>query len=444
MIHAYKFKDSYIALDVESGAVHVLDKIAYDCITVDDPYSLPYDRETIDEILNEVEELKKQGALDAPAPEPFEIGNVETQPVKSMCLHVAHDCNLRCKYCFAGTGEYSGERSLMSLEVAKAALDFLMESSKGRHNLEVDFFGGEPLLNMEVVKATVEYGRQLEKAFNKKINFTMTTNGVALTDEIIDWLNENMHNIVISLDGRRSVHDEMRPTANGKSSYDITLNNAKKLVAKRGDGEYYIRGTYTCKNLDFAEDVLELYRQGFKHISVEPVVLPEDSPYAITNEHLEKIVAEYERLAEIIVDDAQHGGDLHFFHFNIDLSHGPCLKRRVKGCGAGFEYVAVAPTGEIYPCHQFVGDTDFIMGSVLDKSFDKNMQADFMKCSIFTKEKCRGCFAKYFCSGGCSANAQHYNGSIYKPHELTCEILKKRTECAIGIITELRELKTLD
>ena len=441
MIHAYKFKDSYIALDVESGAVHILDKVAFDCITSDDPYSLPYDRETIDEVLSEVEELKKQGSLDAPAPEPFSIGDPETQPVKSMCLHVAHDCNLRCKYCFAGTGEYSGPRSLMSREVAKAALDFLMESSKGRHNLEVDFFGGEPLLNMDVVRFCVEYGREIEKKYNKHINFTMTTNGVALTDEIIDWLNENMHNIVISLDGRREVHDAMRPTANGKSSYDITLNNAKKLVKKRGDGEYYIRGTYTCDNLDFAEDVIELYRQGFKHISVEPVVLPEDSPYALREEHLERIVKEYERLAEYIVEDAKNGGDLHFFHFNIDLSHGPCLKRRVKGCGAGFEYVAIAPTGEIYPCHQFVGDKDFLMGNVLDKSFDKKMQAEFMKCSIFTKEKCKSCFAKYFCSGGCSANAQHYNGSIYKPHELTCEILKKRTECAIGIIQELKQMK---
>ena len=438
MIHAFKFKESYIAMDVESGAVHVLDKMAYDCITSENPYELPYKREEISEVLSEIEELKKAGALAAPAPEPFEIGDVETQPIKSMCLHVAHDCNLRCKYCFAGTGEYSGQRSLMSREVAKAALDFLMISSKNRHNLEVDFFGGEPLLNMDVVRFCVEYGRELEKKYNKKINFTMTTNGVALTDEISDWLNENMHNIVISLDGRREVHDSMRPTANGKSSYDITLQNAKKLIAKRGDGEYYIRGTYTCENLDFAEDVLELYRQGFKHISVEPVVLSEDSPYALKEEHLERIVAEYERLAEIITEDAKAGGDLHFFHFNIDLSHGPCLKRRVKGCGAGFEYVAISPTGEIYPCHQFVGDEDFRMGSVLSGEFNKKMQADFMKCSIFTKEKCRDCFAKYFCSGGCAANAQHYNGSIYKPHELTCAILKKRTECAIGIITELK------
>ncbi|MBQ9949888.1 MAG: thioether cross-link-forming SCIFF peptide maturase [Clostridia bacterium] len=438
MIHAFKFKESYIAMDVESGAVHVLDKMAYDCITSENPYELPYRREEISEVLSEIEELKKAGALAAPAPEPFEIGDVETQPIKSMCLHVAHDCNLRCKYCFAGTGEYSGQRSLMSREVAKAALDFLMISSKNRHNLEVDFFGGEPLLNMDVVRFCVEYGRELEKKYNKKINFTMTTNGVALTDEISDWLNENMHNIVISLDGRREVHDSMRPTANGKSSYDITLQNAKKLIAKRGDGEYYIRGTYTCENLDFAEDVLELYRQGFKHISVEPVVLSEDSPYALKEEHLERIVAEYERLAEIITEDAKAGGDLHFFHFNIDLSHGPCLKRRVKGCGAGFEYVAISPTGEIYPCHQFVGDEDFRMGSVLSGEFNKKMQADFMKCSIFTKEKCRDCFAKYFCSGGCAANAQHYNGSIYKPHELTCAILKKRTECAIGIITELK------
>ncbi len=435
MIHTFEFSGKYIALDVESGAVHILDKSAFYILRAEDPYALGIDRDTVDEILSELRELESSGALNAPEPEPVQMGQ-ERSPIKSLCLHVAHDCNLRCKYCFADTGEFMGERMLMPFETAKAAMDFLVLNSMSRHNLEVDFFGGEPLLNMDVVRRTVDYGRSLEVKHNKHINFTITTNGVGLTDDIIDYLNDNMFNIVISLDGRREVHNALRPTVNGKPSYDITLKNAKKLIGQRGDGEYYIRGTFTNLNLDFSEDVKALYNEGFDAVSIEPVVLDDNSPYALRKEHLERICSEYDKLAQFVIDDKKRNGSLNFFHFNIDLSHGPCLKRRIKGCGAGFEYVAIAPNGDIYPCHQFVGDETHRMGNVLNSTFDRDMALKFAGCNIFTKEGCKDCFAKYFCSGGCSANAHKYNGSIYKPHALSCALMKKRAECAIGIFAE--------
>ncbi len=436
MIHSFKFLDNYILTDVESGSIHLVDAATFQVINSPLPYSLGYDKAIVDEILSELSQLKEAGQYES---EPVAVSldyDVEKQPIKSLCLHVAHDCNLRCKYCFADTGEFEGARMLMSEGTAKQAIDFLIANSKNRKNLELDFFGGEPLMNFDVVKKTVEYGREQAKAHDKLINFTITTNGINLNTEIADYINENMFNVVISLDGRREVHDFMRPTANNKPSYDLIIEKAKRLISTR-KGEYYIRGTFTAKNLDFASDVLALYNAGFKHISIEPVVLGENEPFALTNEHLPRIYDEYERLSNMIIANKLSGGDLNFFHFSVDFSHGPCLKRRIKGCGAGFEYVAVAPNGDVYPCHQFVGNEDFIMGNVgQGTKVNKEMQKEFMKCNVLTKQKCLDCFAKYFCSGGCAANAQKYNGSIYIPHEMTCELLKKRTECAMGIFAK--------
>lgn len=435
MIHAFPFQDGYLVLDVESGALHGLDKQAYDVVraleTGADPMSLDYPQDEIREILAELDSLRTAGSFDsAPLTPP---PPAKDTAVKSMCLHIAHDCNLRCKYCFASTGDYCGGRMLMSKEVAHKSLDFLMEHSKNRKHLEVDLFGGEPLMNFEVVKETVAYGRELEKRFNKQINFTITTNCVALNDEIIDFINEEMFNVVISLDGRKDIHDALRPTPNGKGSFDIIAPKAQKLVAGRGDKEYYARGTFTNRNLDFTEDVKALYELGFDQISVEPVVLDPSSPYAILEEHIGRILEEYDRLADYVLHSRKEGKWFNFFHFMVDLDSAPCLRKRITGCGAGNEYVAVTPDGDIYPCHQFVGEKDFLMGSVMTGEFDQTIQKQFAECNVCTKEVCQECWAKYFCSGGCAANAYKYNGSIYKPHTISCTLMQKRTECALGI-----------
>ncbi len=436
MLHTFEVNGMYLVLDVESGALHSLDKMAYDIIKAENegtsPFDLPYEKTEIEEVLNELCELKNAGALDTPMPEmPSVISS--NGVIKAMCLHIAHDCNLRCKYCFAETGEYRGGRMLMSEEVGKAALDFLVEHSGNRHNLEVDLFGGEPLVNFDVVKAVVDYGRELEKKHNKNINFTITTNGVALDDEKIEYINREMYNVVISIDGRKEIHDMLRKTPNGKGSFDIIVPNAKKLIEQRGDKEYYIRGTFTSKNLDFLNDVKELESLGFERISIEPVVLDDSDELALREEHLQRIFKEYEELAKYLNEKRTSGKHIVFFHFMLDMGHGPCLKKRIKGCGAGVEYVAVTPNGEIYPCHQFVGETDYKMGSVVTGEFNREIQHSFEECNILTKKECRECWAKYFCSGGCAANAYKYNGSIYKPHKVTCELLKKRTECGAAL-----------
>ena len=441
MLHTFNVNNMYLVLDVESGALHSVDKMAYDIIKADNegksPYDLPYEKSDIDEVLKEINELKEMGALDTPMPDMPDISESDGI-IKAMCLHIAHDCNLRCKYCFAETGEYRGGRMLMSEEVGKASLDFLVKHSGNRHNLEVDLFGGEPLVNFDVVKAIVDYGRELEKKHNKNINFTITTNGVALDDEKIDYINREMYNVVISIDGRREVHDMLRKTPNGKGSFDIIVPNAKKLIERRGDKEYYIRGTFTSKNLDFVNDVKELEGLGFERISIEPVVLPDEDELALRTEHLERIFAEYESLTNYLSEKRRNGKHIVFFHFMLDMGHGPCLKKRIKGCGAGVEYVAVTPQGDIYPCHQFVGETDYRMGSVVTGELNRDIQNNFARCNILTKEVCKECWAKYFCSGGCAANAYKYNGSIYKPHKVTCELLKKRTECGAALYAESR------
>ncbi|MEA4870746.1 MAG: thioether cross-link-forming SCIFF peptide maturase [Christensenella sp.] len=436
MIHTFQFQTKNILLDVESGAIHTLDDAAFAVVRAmeqgRDPYAVGVEAETVREVLADLEELKSGGAFETQTPTAPEI--LGGSAIKSMCLHVAHDCNLRCRYCFAATGDFHGERMLMPLETGKRALDFLMEHSGTRQHLEVDLFGGEPLMNWTVCKQLVAYGRELEKKYNKIIHFTITTNCVALDDEKIAFINREMHNVVISLDGRKEIHDALRPTVNGKGSFDVILNHAKQLVAGRGEKEYYIRGTFTRENLDFLEDVKALVGYGFDQISIEPAVLPDDSPYSLLPEHIERVFAEYDALANYYIE-ARKGSDtwFNFFHFMFDPDGGPCLRKRINGCGAGTEYVAVTPDGDLYPCHQFVGMAAWKLGSLDQPALRTDLQEGFLQCNVCTKETCKNCWAKYYCSGGCMANAVLYGGALDHPHEISCQLMKKRIECAIGI-----------
>ncbi len=436
MIHALAFQDEYYVIDIESGAIHRLDESAFRVAKAlergEDPYECGVLKADAAEILEEFSTLSKEGAFDSPAP--ILTDEQSERVIKSLCLHVAHDCNLRCKYCFASTGDFHGERMLMSADIARASLDFLIAHCGDRKHLEVDLFGGEPLMNLPVCKEIVRYGRQLEKKHGKEIHFTMTTNCVALDDDAIAFINAEMFNVVVSLDGRREIHDALRPTVNGKGSYDLILRNAQKLIAGRGDREYYVRGTFTRNNLDFSEDVHALTAAGFNQISIEPVVLPDDSPYAILPAHLPRIMEEYDRLAaQYIVARQSKDSWYNFFHFMIDLEGGPCLRKRVRGCGAGCEYAAVTPEGDIYPCHQFVGMTAWKLGHVSQPELDGAKRDLFAQCSVLTKERCKRCWAKYYCGGGCMANACLYGGGLMEPHEMSCALMKKRIECAIGV-----------
>lgn len=436
MIHSFKFQHHNVLLDVESGAIHTVDDAAFAVVSAlergEDPLSAGIDARTVSEVLSDLEELKDNGSFGTETPTAPEI--LGGSAIKSMCLHVAHDCNLRCRYCFAATGDFHGERMLMSFETGKRALDLLMERSGTRKHLEVDLFGGEPLMNWDVCKQLVAYGRELERTHNKIIHFTITTNCVALDEEKIDFINREMHNVVISLDGRKEIHDALRPTVNGKGSFDIILNNAKKLVDGRGEKEYYIRGTFTRENLDFLEDVKALIGYGFDQISIEPVVLPQDSPYSILPEHIAIIEQEYDALAAHYIEARKQPGTWYnFFHFMFDPDGGPCLRKRITGCGAGTEYVAVTPDGDIYPCHQFVGMRDYQLGTLDNPVLRSDLQEAFLGCNVCTKDTCRNCWAKYYCSGGCMANAALYGGALDHPHEISCSLMKKRIECAIGI-----------
>lgn len=349
-----------------------------------------------------------------------------------MCLNVSHLCNLRCEYCFADGGTYNGAAENMSLDVARKAIDMIVSKSANRHNLEVDFFGGEPLLNFDVVKKTVEYARSIEKAHNKNFRFTITTNAMLLNDEIIDFFNKEMYNVVVSIDGRRSVHDCVRKTASGKGSFDTAIKNALRFKQLR-KGQYYIRGTYTALNKDFSQDVLFLNDLGFDQLSIEPVVLPENHRLAIKKEDSEQLKAEYDKLAEAYVERRKGEKWFNFFHFMLDIYNGPCESKRLVGCGAGNDYVAVAPNGNIYPCHQFDGEKDYVIGNVLDGTFNTEIPKFFAENNLLKKDKCRNCWAKYYCSGGCAANAIKYGGGINKPYELSCELMRKRIECAIAV-----------
>ena len=453
MIHQYKSNGYNIVMDVDSGAVHVVDDVTYDVISLFEelePEAIAerlgnvYEAGEIYEAIDEVEQLKEDGQLfTQDIYEPFVEKFKENHQtvVKALCLHIAHDCNLACRYCFAEEGEYHGRRALMSFEVGKKALDFLVANSGSRVNLEVDFFGGEPLMNWEVVKHLVEYGRSLEKPHNKKFRFTLTTNGVLLNDDIMEYLNKEMSNVVLSLDGRKEVNDRMRPFRTGKGSYDLIVPKFIKLAESRNQTNYYVRGTFTRDNLDFSEDVKHFADLGFKQMSIEPVVGPEEDPYSIREQDLPAIMEEYDKLALEYIKREQEGRGFNFFHFMIDLNQGPCVYKRLSGCGSGTEYLAVTPWGDFYPCHQFVGNEEFLMGNVDEGIIRKDIVKEFGGCNVYSKEKCKNCFAKFYCSGGCAANSYNFHGTINDAYDVGCEMQKKRVECSIMIKAALADAK---
>lgn len=455
MIHQYQNNGYRIVLDVYSGAVHVVDELCYDVIeklneqnenhtakTLEAPEIMErltaelgskYTAEELRDALEDVTELTADGKLFAPDTYEPLIDAVKQRKtiVKAMCLHIAHDCNLACRYCFAEEGEYHGRRALMSFDVGKKALDFLICNSGSRRNLEVDFFGGEPLMNWQVVKELVAYGREQEKLHDKHFRFTVTTNGVLLNDEIQEFINQEMDNVVLSLDGRREVNDVMRPFRNGKGSYDLIVPKFQKLADSRNQERYYVRGTFTRNNLDFSNDILHFADLGFKQMSIEPVVGDETDPYAIRREDLPQIMEEYDKLAKIMIEREKQGKGFNFFHFMIDLEGGPCISKRLSGCGSGTEYLSVTPWGDLYPCHQFVGQEEFLMGNVDEGITRPEIADEFRSCSVYSKEKCKACFAKFYCSGGCMANAYHFHGTIHDAYDIGCEMQRKRVECAI-------------
>ena len=463
MIHQYKNNGYNIVMDVYSGAVHVVDDLCYDVIaelneinkdhTVetlkeDSVLSMlhqklgdKYEEKEIGDALEDVMELTEAGQLFVKDTYECMIEEVKKRKtvVKALCLHIAHDCNLACKYCFAEEGEYHGRRALMSYEVGKKALDFLIANSGNRHNLEVDFFGGEPLMNWQVVKDLVAYGREQEKIHNKHFRFTLTTNGVLLNDEVQDFVNKEMDNVVLSLDGRKEINDQMRPFRNGTGSYDLIVPKFQKLAESRNQEKYYIRGTFTRNNLDFSKDILHFADLGFKQMSIEPVVGEESDPYAIREEDVPIIKEEYDKLAKIMIEREKEGKGFNFFHFMIDLDVGPCVAKRLSGCGSGTEYLAVTPWGDLYPCHQFVGQEEFLMGNVDDGIVRPEIADDFRSCNVYSKDKCRDCFAKFYCSGGCMANSYNFHGTIHDTYDIGCEMQRKRVECAIMIKAALAE-----
>ncbi|MCI8786969.1 MAG: thioether cross-link-forming SCIFF peptide maturase [Eubacterium sp.] len=444
MVHQYKNNGYSIVLDVNSGAVHVVDDAAYDVIALWETHAkdeivkhlkADYEEAVILEAMEEVASLEREGALFTKDEYEGYLSDFKQRNtvVKALCLHIAHDCNLRCRYCFADEGEYHGRRALMSFEVGKAALDFLIANSGSRRNLEVDFFGGEPTLNFQVVKDLVAYGRQQESLHDKKFRFTLTTNGVLLNDEIMEFANREMANVVLSIDGRRKVNDKMRPFPNGSGSYDVIVPKFLKFAESRNQSDYYVRGTFTHHNPDFSKDVLHLADLGFQQISIEPVVAQETDDYAIREEDLPKLFCEYDRLAAELVERHKHGKDFNFFHFMIDLEGGPCVAKRLSGCGSGTEYLAVTPWGDLYPCHQFVGREAFCMGNVTEGVTNTALLEEFKSCNVYAKEKCRSCFAKFYCSGGCAANSYNFHGDIHNAYDIGCALQKKRVECAIMI-----------
>lgn len=447
MIHKFKQSDMYFVLDVNSGAVHVIDEIVFDAlefypqnnaISVIRQLKDKYSEAAIKETLDEIDYLIDNDMLftDDAYVNSIEFNN-RSPIIKALCLHVAHDCNIRCAYCFASQGDFKGDRSLMSFEVGKKALDLLVANSGNRRNLEVDFFGGEPLMNFEVVKQLVDYGRSLEAEHNKNFRFTITTNGVLLNDDNMAYINENMSNVVLSIDGRKEVNDKMRYTISGGGTYDIIVEKFKKLIDKREGKSYYVRGTFTKNNLDFSKDVIHLADLGFKSTSVEPVVAKPADSYAITEDDIAKLNSEYEALAEEMVARHNTEKEFSFFHFAIDMSQGPCVVKRLSGCGAGSEYLAITPDGDIYPCHQFVGDENFKMGNVMAGVLDFGLSKQFKNAHVYNKEKCRSCWAKFYCSGGCHANAYNFNHDIFVPYDIGCELEKKRIESSIYIYGKL-------
>ena len=465
MIHQFKNNGYDIVLDVCSGSVHVVDDLVYDLIEIYEGRSreevvaelekrLLSDsslyagtegelctKKDIEEAYDAVTALKDAGQLftEDEFKQPVIDFKKRKTVVKALCLNVSHDCNLACKYCFAGQGEYNGDKALMSFEVGKQALDFLVANSGNRTNLEVDFFGGEPLMNLDVCKQLVAYGRSIEEKAGKKFRFTLTTNGILLNDDFVEFANKELKNVVLSLDGRKSVNDFMRPTVNGKGSYDIIVPKFKKFAEKR-KGEFYLRGTFTHNNLDFCEDVITFMDEGFRVVSMEPVVASPDQPYAIKEEDVPIICEQYDKLAKVLIERAKEGEPVTFFHFMIDLSAGPCVYKRLSGCGTGTEYLAVTPWGDLYPCHQFVGNEDFKLGNVFDGIEREDIVEEFKCCNVYAKDKCKDCFARFYCSGGCAANAYQFHGTILDAYDIGCELERKRVECALMMKAALSDI----
>ena len=448
MIHQYKLNGYNIVLDGNSGSVHSVDNLAYDIIEAyetsgkeeiigkmlakyaSDP---SVTRAEVLDVIRDIETLKEKGKLFSPDPYEGLAANFKgrDEVVKALCLHVAHTCNLNCEYCFASQGKYHGQRALMPFEVGKEAIDFLIAHSGSRTNLEVDFFGGEPLMNWEVVKRIVAYARGLEAQSGKRFRFTLTTNGMLLNDDVIEFSNREMNNVVLSLDGRKQIHDSLRKTAGGSGSYDLIVPKFQKFVEKRGEKEYYVRGTFTHQNPDFTNDLFHMADLGFKRLSMEPVVCGPEEPYALTEEDLPVILNQYEILALEMLKREKEGRGFTFYHYMIDLTHGPCIYKRVSGCGSGTEYLAVTPWGDLYPCHQFVGDSKYLMGNLRDGVTNTALREEFKSCNAYSRPVCRDCWARLYCSGGCAANAYHATGSIGGTYEYGCKLFRKRMECAI-------------
>lgn len=446
MIHQYKLNGFNIVLDRNSGAIHLVDELAYDIIALYETtpadeitkqmlskYQGKLNRRDIQETLEDIAALKEAGKLFSE--DSFEHINRKNEPfvIKALCLHVAHTCNLTCSYCFAREGRYHGDQALMSFEVGKQALDFLIANSGSRTNLEVDFFGGEPLMNWQVVKELIHYARQQEKIHKKKFRFTLTTNGMLLDDEVMEFANREIDNVVLSLDGRKEIHDRLRRTGSGEGSYDTIVPKFQKFVKTRGDKSYYIRGTFTRNNIDFVEDILHMADLGFRELSMEPVVCAPDDPHSLTEAELPEIYNQYERLAKELLKREEAGNPFHFYHYTLDLSHGPCIHKRVTGCGSGSEYLAVTPWGDLYPCHQFVGETDYAMGDVWKGITKPALRNELAECNVYSLDACKDCWAQFYCSGGCAANAYHATGSVHSVYELGCQLFRKRMECAIMI-----------
>ena len=454
MVHQYKLGGYNIVLDICSGSVHAVDEVAYDIIgmfeekeksevisAVAQKYEGREDitREDIEECYGQVEELKAQGRLFAPDTFEGMAGHLKAKTsgvVKALCLHVAHTCNLNCSYCFASQGKYHGERAIMSYEVGKRALDFLVENSGNRRNLEVDFFGGEPLMNFDVVKRLVAYARSIEKEKGKNFRFTLTTNGVLVDDDVIEFANRECSNVVLSLDGRKEIHDRYRVDYAGNGSWDKIVPKFQKFVEARGGKNYYMRGTFTHANPDFLEDIKVMLDLGFNELSMEPVVCAEGDPSALTDDDLPIVMEQYEKLAELMIERDRAGKPFTFYHYMIDLSGGPCIYKRISGCGSGTEYMAVTPWGDLYPCHQFVGEEKFKLGDIWQGVTNKETQCEFGNCNVYARPDCRDCWAKLYCSGGCAANAYHSTGSVNGVYEYGCKLFRKRMECAIMVAVD--------
>lgn len=451
MIHQYKLGGYNIVLDICSGSVHVVDEVAYDIIeifeekTKEEVLSIISQKyagrediteEDLEECYQQVEELKNQGKLFAP--DTFEaaantLKEKTSGVIKALCIHIAHTCNLNCEYCFASQGKYHGERAIMSLEVGKRALDFLVENSGTRRNLEVDFFGGEPLMNFDVVKEMVAYARSIEKEHNKNFRFTLTTNGLLIDDDVIEFANKEMSNVVLSLDGRKEIHDKYRVDYAGNGSWDRIVPKFQKLVEARGGKNYYMRGTFTHENPDFLKDIQEMLDLGFTELSMEPVVCAPGESSELTEEDLPIVMEQYEKLAELMLERDKEGKPFTFYHYMIDLTGGPCIYKRISGCGSGTEYMAVTPWGDLYPCHQFVGDEKFKLGDIWKGVDNTEIQDEFMSCNVYARKECKDCWARLYCSGGCAANAYHATGSIKGVYEYGCKLFRKRMECAIAV-----------